>query len=116
MTPQEQIATRDREMDLLLLAEHTRTSLYTWTLPADFGIDHGIKQGGKFHRTYMSDGEILQGVLEWKPQPDFDNGEEFPEEIREYARQLWAELGDFIRTRCTFVTAQGGGPRCYDSL
>jgi len=106
MTPAEQIAARDREMDLLLLAEYARNQLYTWTMPADFGLEYGFERDGKFHRTYMSDGEILQAVLEWRPSPNFDNGEDFPEEIRDYARGLWADLGAFMRNRCTLVITE----------
>ena len=104
MTPDEQIAARDREMDLLLLAEHIRVHLHTWTMPADFGINYGFhRKSGEFVKCYMSDGEILQVVLEWKPSPDFDNGEDFPEEVRQYARMLWNDVGAFMRDRCTFV-------------
>ena len=87
-----------RDRHLLILAKHVQTHLYTWLLPADLGIKYGVpRSNGKWEGCNTSVEEIL-GLI---GHPSPDEGEEYPEQAREYARSLWEDLGPFIRERLT---------------
>lgn len=94
----------EREMHLKLCAEQALRCIYTWTMPADFGLNMGMPDpGGNWRTTNTSTDEILQTIIEWEPRPDFDAGEDYPEDVRRYARELWADVGVYIRNRATLM-------------
>ncbi len=90
----------ERDNHLHVLAEHVRANLYSWTMAADGGVNYGYKRDGEWEKSYLSHEEILC-IIEWRPLPE--EGEDFPDAVRDYVWALLADVGAFIRERCTFV-------------
>jgi len=90
---------RNRIADLNALADHILRGLYTWTMPADFGVDYCAFVGDesrKKERCYLSSSEIIGGVLRI-PWPE-EVGD-YPEELHTYARKLFQDVGAVLRAR-----------------
>ncbi len=93
----------ERERHLLALARHIVSHLFTWTMPADYGVDYGIERdesgrGGsttKWERCYLSAAEIL-GEIDW-PAQDFDEDEGWSTAVEDYAKALMLDVGPFLR-------------------
>lgn len=103
---------RDRAADVLVVVNFILRRLYTWALPADFGVDYGYEMGS-FNgpvrgnaRSYTSAEEILAelgitpesvGGGDDIPDDALDNWP--PEPYADYARALWLEVGVVLRAR-----------------
>jgi len=99
---------RERDADLHTLAEYVMRQLFTWAMPADWGVNMGIarnqpaKHGqndGRWEKTLSSSEEVLS-VL--GPEPD-DDGDWSPD-LHNYARDLWLSLGQYVREGCVIAS------------
>jgi hypothetical protein len=96
-TANDDVEMTEREAHLHALGRHALASLYTWLMGADLGLDYDIhRDDDNWKRTYTSSSEIL-AIIGYEPEPDFDAGEEWPMAAEEYARELWKDLGKFLR-------------------
>lgn len=86
----------EHEEHLLRLACHIVGHLFTWTGAADGGVHYGYERNDEWVAAGLSREEILS-LLDW-PRPD--DAEEWPDEVREYAWSLLADVGAFLRERC----------------
>jgi hypothetical protein len=92
-------SSRDREADVRAVVRMILSGLFTWTMPADWGVDYGYVPDGRTpRRSYSSAEEVLHEV--GIPMPDEEDPEHdsWPSEpLRAYAEGLWKEAGERLR-------------------
>lgn len=107
---------RDREADLTVIANYIQAHLFTWCMPADWGADFGYFREDKhasdhgWNRTYSGSSEVLQmlGIKRTVglDDPSYDADDlEYTKEAVAYAKSIWMEAGDMLRSRIQFAPA-----------
>jgi len=95
-----EIGSPEREAHLFQIGQWVlERRLFTWAMPADWGLNFGIdRMGGKWEKCNTSAEEILS-LFSDIPRPDREADEEWSDEARQYARGLWIDLRIFFRDR-----------------